>query len=454
MFLKQTPDARPADRAEPALFDLGRRRPGGTDERRTRRDHPDSYRRAASGGQPGRQKPAASGERPSRRETVATSERTDRHEAAASGEPPGRRDGVAACPRHAAPAVASADASVSSLSRIDLAGLGEGWLCSSYADVRQILTDPRFDAAPAGGSDSQSVRLTAVAVAGLKPRHVERLRPAAVRTADALLGGLAGPPADLVAEYVKPLSADVLCDLLRIPGGARGALRALLLGAASTDEPRPVAAKQASKTLARGLSELVAVRSGTSPDLLSAMIRVRGAGADRLSDQQLVAIGLRLLIPGLQNTVLTTANLIRTLLRHPDALDRLAQHPELVPAAVEELLRVTPFHSTASFPRYATEDTRVGATAIGRGDLLVGSLSAANHDARVFAAPTALDLGRRENPHLTFGMGPHYCPGAALARMQCQVAIGALVSRLGTLREVAASCQVVGWNDELRVTWS
>ncbi|GAA2002995.1 cytochrome P450 [Catenulispora subtropica] len=358
------------------------------------------------------------------------------------------------------------------LIRVELPGLGQGWQCSDYADVRQILTDARFDvkppdcvpsakdsAEPSGGRLS-TARLTNVAMAGMKPRRIERLRPETERTASELLVRLAGTPqpADLMAGFVKPLASSLLCELLQIPDGGREPMRAMLLSAATTGNPLPDAAKRDQKALTRCLAALLTARAaGTGDDLLSAMVRVRGEGEDRLDDGQLVSVAFRLLIPGLQNMVLMTANVLRTLLRHPQDLDRLASRPESVPSAVEELIRVTPLASTASFPRYAVRDAQIAGTPVRRGDLVVGSLAAANHDPRVFADPRRFDIERGENAHLTFGMGAHYCPGAGLARMQIQVAVEVLARQPGGVREAVpgglGEAATVGWDDTLSVRW-
>ncbi|MCX3060302.1 cytochrome P450 [Streptomyces beihaiensis] len=367
---------------------------------------------------------------------------------------------------------------------VELRDLGRAWLCSRYADVRGVLTDGRFALTPVapqpGASRARgagaaatltSDQITTVAKAGLKPRQIERLRPATETIADELLdrlGGAGGPcgqtsPADLMAGFVKPLAAGTMCALLDVPPGNRTTLRALLLGAATTATPPSDAEKQDRRELARYLGSLVATRARSdADDLLSGMIRARGEGDDRLTDRQLVAATLRLLLPGLQNMVLTSANFVCALTHHPADLERLRRRQDLVPSAVEELMRFTPFHSTSTFPRYATRDTEIGGTLIRRGEVVVGALCAANRDERAFPLADVFDIQRAENAHLGFGMGRHHCPGAALARMQLQVAIGALARRIDDLRlarpgtgpEPGRSASTVGWFDTLPVTWS
>ena len=345
------------------------------------------------------------------------------------------------------------------------AATAEAWLCSSYADVRRILTDPRFSLTAACPRSESRSPLNRVANAALKPRQIEYLRPLAERCADTLLDGLpqGEPRADLLAAFVKPLAATVVCDLLRVPDGDRDLFRGRLLSAADP-APAPERTRQArqdTKNLARYFAGLVASRSeDPHDDLVSTMIQARGEGLGRLNDAELAKIAARLVLPGFQNAVLVLANLIRVLIYFPAELARLRDRPELVPHAVEELIRYTPFHSTSSFPRYAAEDVEIGGAIIREGETVIGALCAANRDEEVFSAPDELDLQRADNAHVSFGLGMHYCPGAYLARIQFQVGISALVRRLEGLSAAPddgaaeGRGRVLGWHDELPVVWS
>jgi cytochrome P450 len=128
----------------------------------------------------------------------------------------------------------------------------------------------------------------------------------------------------------------------------------------------------------------------------------------------------------------TTMNLIGNgtyqLLRHPDQLARLREDPGLVPRAVEELLRFDgPVHLTARIP---TQDVEIDGTTIPAGSRVAAVVSAANRDPAQFDHPDDLDVGRTENRHLTFSAGPHFCLGAALARVEGQVALESMLRRL------------------------
>jgi cytochrome P450 PksS len=140
-----------------------------------------------------------------------------------------------------------------------------------------------------------------------------------------------------------------------------------------------------------------------------------------------------LLIAGHETTVNLIGNGMLALLRNPDQMKRLRDEPGMIKVAVEELLRFDGPLETAT-ERYAREDVEVAGTIIGRGELVYAVLASANRDERQFSVPDRLDLSREPNRHLAFGLGIHYCLGAPLARLEGQIAIGTLVSRLPNLR--------------------
>jgi len=133
----------------------------------------------------------------------------------------------------------------------------------------------------------------------------------------------------------------------------------------------------------------------------------------------------------------TTVNLIGNgtlaLLQHPDQMERLRSDPSLIKAAVEELLRYCGPLETAT-ERYAREDVTIAGVTIPRGEFVFAALASANRDERQFPNPDTLDIGREPNKHLAFGLGAHFCLGAALARLEGQIAIGTLARRVTQMR--------------------
>jgi cytochrome P450 len=155
---------------------------------------------------------------------------------------------------------------------------------------------------------------------------------------------------------------------------------------------------------------------------------------DRLSEEELVGLAVQLLPAGYETTASEIANFVFVLLCHPDQLEMLRGRPDLIPTAVEELLRYVPLTSGNTLPRYATEAVELSGGAVPAGSWVLFSVEAADRDPRVFTEPDRLDLTRSPNPHMAFGVGQHTCLGAHLARMELQVALGSLLRRLPGLR--------------------
>ena len=173
--------------------------------------------------------------------------------------------------------------------------------------------------------------------------------------------------------------------------------------------------------------EIVAQRRKVPRDnLISAMIAADDQGKF-LSDEELLSNCVLLLEAGHETTTNLIGNGLLALLRHSDQLQTLQDDPSLIGTAIEELLRYdSPVQITA---RLATEDLEIGDKWVGAGDMAIFVLGAANRDPAQFPNPSTLDLSRRENRHLSFGQGIHYCLGAPLARIEGQIAINTVLRR-------------------------
>jgi cytochrome P450 len=168
-------------------------------------------------------------------------------------------------------------------------------------------------------------------------------------------------------------------------------------------------------------------RKQPGDDLLSRMATDTGPEG-RMTDAQLVATGTLLLIAGHETTVNLLDNGLLTLLRTPEVLDRIRNNPDLIPAAVEEMLRLEP---PVQFLRRTTlDEIEVAGATIPEGVLVVLAIAAGNRDPTRFADPDRFDPERRDNQHLGFGSGIHACFGAPLARIEAQIAFTQLVQRL------------------------
>ncbi len=169
-------------------------------------------------------------------------------------------------------------------------------------------------------------------------------------------------------------------------------------------------------------------RSAPSDDLLTDLIRAEEEG-DRLTIDQLMGIIIGLLIAGSDTTVHGLCFAVFELLRHPDVLKAVLADRTLLKGAIDESLRHNPFMKFGTLPRYALEDVQLSGVTIPKGHRVHPIVSAALHDPEVYPNPEAFDIRRDNTGSLVFGIGPHYCLGAPLARLELNIAVGSLLDR-------------------------
>ncbi|MFG2894521.1 cytochrome P450 [Streptomyces sp. NPDC048248] len=337
------------------------------------------------------------------------------------------------------------------ISRYTFPGGKPGWLVTGYDLVRSVLADSRFS------SRKELMLHPTIDYGDLKsppappgefllmdePRHsryrkplmgkftVRRMRLLTERVEQITSDHLdamekAGPSADLVTAFAKPIPAIMICELLGVPYQDRGSFQeqvdSFMNGETSDEEL--MAAYTATQDY---LAQLVAAkRANPTDDVLSDL-----TGSD-LTDEELKGISLILLAAGLD----TTANMLAlgtfALLQNPEQLAALRADPALADRAVEELLRYLSVAKT--FMRTALEDVELEGRTIKAGSPVILSYNTANRDPERFADPHALDLQRQGGGHLAFGHGIHQCLGQQLARVEMRVAFPALVNRFPTLR--------------------
>jgi cytochrome P450 len=322
------------------------------------------------------------------------------------------------------------------------------WLVTGYDEVRAALADPRLykdrrrkgweeDSAPErvlfrhmlNSDPPDHERLRRLVSKAFTARRVERLRPRIAEITESLLSALAGrTEADLLAEFAFPLPITVICELLGLPAADRDEFRSWSAGVVSGTDSRLAGIQAAAAAWTGYVSGLLAARrAAPADDLLSALVQARD-GDDQLTDPELLATVFLLLLAGHETTVNLIASGVLALLLDPAQLARLAADRSLLPAAIEELLRYTSPVNLATL-RFAAEPVRIGDTEIPARAVVLLALSAANRDESRFSVPDGLDLGRDAGGHVAFGHGIHYCLGAQLARVEAEIALGALLDR-------------------------
>ncbi|MDT4992764.1 MAG: hypothetical protein QOH97_2656 [Actinoplanes sp.] len=345
------------------------------------------------------------------------------------------------------------------------------WLATRYEDVRVVLGDARFSRAASVGRDEPRMtpQLIGSGILGMDPpdhsrlrrlvamaftaRRVDLLRPDTTEIADELVDAMiaGGSPADLVEQFAVPLPIQVICRLLGVPASDQEKFRTWSEAIVSTTSLAPEQIMEYLGSLHAYMGGLIAQRrQEPTDDLLGAMVQARDADNDRLTEQEMVELASGILAVGHETTVSQIPNFVYVLLTNPEQLALLQSRPDLIPSAVEELMRYVPLGAGSSFARYATEDVELSGVQIRAGEPVIGSLSSANRDGDVFADPDRLDLTREVNPHIGFGHGVHHCLGAQLARMELRVALGTLLTRLPGL-SLAVDEKELDWKPGLLV---
>jgi vitamin D3 1,25-hydroxylase len=321
---------------------------------------------------------------------------------------------------------------------------GKVWMMTRYADVRAALADNRlskdwrYTLPPEERADAPGppipmmllmdppghTRLRKLVSRSFTLRRTEDLRSRIEELADELLDAMpTSGPVDLMANYAFLLPVFVICELLGVPAEDRDDFAAW----SNTVVDSPGDGQEALGQLYGYLANLIAVKRANPDDaLISALIA--DEGEDRLSEEELVAMAMMLLIAGHETTINLIGNGVLALLTHPEQLALLQGRPELVPSAVEEFLRwESPVHSTPA--RFAAEDVEYSGVTIPARSVVVLSLAAANRDESRFEGSADLRVDRDAGGHVAFGHGLHHCLGAQLARIEGQVGIGKLLYR-------------------------
>jgi cytochrome P450 len=329
------------------------------------------------------------------------------------------------------------------------------WIVSRYDDVAMVLKDDRFSkdfrtlfaANPSlkmpwipktlkplmrhmlHTDPPDHTRLRSLVQQAFKPTYVERLRPRIRELSDELLLSASKETSfDLIGQFALPIPATIIAEMLGVPVRDRHkfhkwSAKMLALGGRKY---RMLRALTTAWKFSRYLRCLIRSKRGApQDDLLTALVLAEENG-QKLSENELVAMIFLLLIAGHETTVNLIGNGMLALIEHPDQMQHLRNDPALMKSAVEEMLRFTSPVETGT-ERYTKEHVTISGTTIPKGCMVLAAIASANRDDRQFSDPDKFDIAREPNKHLAFGLGPHYCLGAPLARLEAQIAIAALL---------------------------
>ncbi len=278
-------------------------------------------------------------------------------------------------------------------------------------------------------------RLRTLASAAFSPARVAVLRSHIQEIVDVLLDSIqAAGRMDVIEDFAYPLPAIVTAEMLGVPVEDRDQLKAWsadfaeMLGNFQHNPDRiPRVLQSVAEMTSYFLARMAEIRAHPRPGLIHSLMTAEVNG-ERLTDEEVVANSIVTMVGGQETTTNLIGNGILSLLRNPGELTRLRNDPTLIPNAVEELLRYeSPSQHTA---RIAPADVVLGGRQIRKGQAVIAVMAAGNRDPEQFPDPDALDLGRDAKRHLAFGWAAHFCFGAALARIEGQMAFETVLRRL------------------------
>jgi len=337
------------------------------------------------------------------------------------------------------------------------------WVVTRYPDVAQVLTTfsanrtPTPDQLTAMGLSGITpiaevmvkqmlfmdapahTRLRSLCAEAFTPGRVEGLRSHIQEIADDLLDRVQDAGSmEVVSEFAAPLPAIVTAEMLGVPTSDHEKLKvwsadfAEMLGNFQHNPNRIKGVLRSLEEMLQYFRGLVAeLRRTPRPGLVNALLTAEVQG-DRLSDEEVIVNSILTMVGGQETTTNLIANGILTLLKNPEQCELLRCNPAIIQSAVEELLRYeSPSQYTA---RLAPHDLELGGKKISKRQAVLAVMGAANRDPERFPDPDRLDLTRKDNRHVAFGWGPHFCFGAPLARIEGQIAFATLLRRLPDLR--------------------
>lgn len=348
------------------------------------------------------------------------------------------------------------------------AGGDRAWFVSGYDEVRALLADnrlrARFPGMQISAEDIEGLaestdimlmkegadhtRLRGLVSRAFSARYIESLREGIESTAEEMVSNLlAGrTSADIVEDFAVPFVSTVNSDILDVQVEDRDEFNQCartVMATASSEDYSFEDVTGAIMSLLVFISNLIKQRrEKPGNDLISALIDIHDQKDGRLSDGELLGLGVTLMAAGFLPTVAALSHGVLLLLSEPGQYAKLRDNPAGLVNAVDEIVR---YAAEGDPMRMTKEDLSIAGVTIREGDLVILSRSSANRDARCFAAPDSFQPDRVPNPHLAFGHGPHYCLGRPLATLQLETALGVLTRRVPQLR-LACRAEDIEWS--------
>lgn len=358
-----------------------------------------------------------------------------------------------------------------------------GWYVTGYEEAVAILKDTRFKnriPLPLASKKYENLkniqndmmlfknqpdhkRLRMLVSKVFTPRVVESYRPYIKETVNDLLNQVQDKKRmDIVSDFAFPLASLIIAKILGVPAEDRYQFRewaVILIQTIDFTRSREalVNGNDTTMKLLDYFRELIKKRKQNPQDDLISMLIKEEQQSDKLTDEELLATCVLLVIAGHETTVNLISNATLSLLNHPQQLKVLKENPSLTEMAVEEVLRYD--SPTQMSARVASEDIEINRTTIKKGEHIYILLGAANRDPRKFINANFLDITRNPNPHLAFGYGTHFCLGSSLARIEVQIAIHTLLQRIPNLKLATSDLQwrkLIGFRSlkELPITFN
>jgi len=328
------------------------------------------------------------------------------------------------------------------------------WLVTDYDGVRRVLSDPDAFSSRYGpdwlifADPPRHTKLRGLVSRAFTPRSVAALEPRIRELSGELLARVIGRrEVDLVADFAAPLPMLVIAEMLGIPAADRVRFQAwadAILAMSYTIGGPPDLARAASGRFAAVTAEMGGYLAGLLADRRAAprddlLTRLSAAEVDgeRLTHEEVLGFFQLLLLAGSETTTNLIANAVLCFTAHPDQLARLRTTPDLLPSAIEEVLR---YRSPLQWMyRIARRDVELRGVTVPTGAMVLAVIGSANRDPAAFPDAGRFDVGRDPNPHLAFGHGPHFCLGAPLSRLEARVALADLLGRVDAIELATAA---------------